>query len=77
MQEQGTQLFQVITVDGETLSFEASTATAEFCDAFELTKQTGKPNVPRAAHTLRCFGTPAPEVKPRRTGMRRPLGSFR
>ncbi len=39
-----TPLFQVITVDGDRLSFEARTATGELYDAFELHKQGGRPN---------------------------------
>lgn len=40
-----TQLFQIITVGGDTLSFEARTATGELYDAFELRKQIEGPNL--------------------------------
>jgi hypothetical protein len=47
-QERGaenTQLFQVITIDGNTLSYESYTATGELYDAFDLKKSSdGKPN---------------------------------
>lgn len=36
---QGKQFFQIITVDGDQLSFEARTATGQLYDAFELRKQ--------------------------------------
>ena len=39
-----TQLFQVITIDGDTLRFEARTATNRLYDAFSLHKRTGQPN---------------------------------
>ncbi|MBE2214792.1 MAG: fibronectin type III domain-containing protein [Opitutaceae bacterium] len=39
-----TQLFQVITVDGDTLHFEARTATNRLYDAFTLRKRAGQPN---------------------------------
>jgi len=38
------QLFQVITVDGDRLHFEARTATGELYDSFTLQKQPGGPN---------------------------------
>ena len=42
---ENTQLFQVITVDGNTLSYESYTATGELYDAFDLEKSTdGHPN---------------------------------
>jgi 3',5'-cyclic AMP phosphodiesterase CpdA len=40
-----TQLYQVIRIDGERLSFEARTATGRLYDAFDLEKQAGKPNL--------------------------------
>jgi len=40
-----TQLFQVISIDGDKLSYEARTATGSLYDAFELRKQAGKPNL--------------------------------
>lgn len=39
-----TQLFQIIRVDGNKLSYEARTARGALYDAFELQKQKGKPN---------------------------------
>jgi 3',5'-cyclic AMP phosphodiesterase CpdA len=39
-----TQLYQVIRIDDERLSFEARTATGRLYDAFDLEKQPGKPN---------------------------------
>lgn len=40
-----TQLYQIITVDGGTLHYEARTATGDLYDGFELRKQTGAGNV--------------------------------
>ena len=43
---QGKQLFQVIHIDGDRLSYEARTATGELYDSFELKKQAaGMPNL--------------------------------
>lgn len=39
-----TQLFQVITVDGDELRYEARTATGRLYDAFTLQKRSGQPN---------------------------------
>ena len=39
-----TQLYQIITIDGDTLEFEARTATGEVYDAFTLRKSPGKIN---------------------------------
>ena len=41
---ENTQLYQVITVSGDTLQYRAMTAVGELYDAFDLVKQTGKPN---------------------------------
>lgn len=41
----GTQLFQLIRVDGDTLSYEAYTATGALYDAFDLTKSDTGPNL--------------------------------
>lgn len=42
---ENTQLFQLINIDGDKLSFEAYTATGELYDAFDLIKEgKGKPN---------------------------------
>ena len=38
------QLFQVIRIDGERLTFEARTPTGLLYDAFELRKRTGAPD---------------------------------
>jgi hypothetical protein len=43
-QAEGTQLYQIIHVNGDKLSFEAFTATGELYDAFTLTKQPAGPN---------------------------------
>lgn len=40
-----TQLFQLLTVKGDTLSYKAFTATGELYDAFDLKKQPNKPNL--------------------------------
>lgn len=39
-----TQLFQVITIDGDVLAFQSFTAHGELYDAFDLEKRKGKPN---------------------------------
>jgi hypothetical protein len=39
-----TQLYQVITIDGDTLRYKACTATGRLYDAFELTRRDGQPN---------------------------------
>jgi len=39
-----TQLFQLITVDGNTLSYKSYTATGDLFDTFKLIKQKGKKN---------------------------------
>jgi len=41
---ENTQLFQVITIDQDTMSYKAMTVTGQFYDAFDLIKQKGKPN---------------------------------
>ncbi len=41
---EGTQLYQVITIDGATLRLEARTALNELYDAFTLKKRPGQPN---------------------------------
>ena len=42
---ENTQLFQVVTVEGDQLLFESYTATGELYDSFQLTKNGDKPNV--------------------------------
>ena len=39
-----TQLYQIVTVDGDTLRYEAKTATGDLFDAFTLTKNATGPN---------------------------------
>ena len=39
-----TQLFQIITIDGDQLRYQARTATGTPYDGFTLKKQSGKPN---------------------------------
>ena len=39
-----TQLFQLVTVQGNTLGYKSYTAAGELYDAFDLVKQKGKPN---------------------------------
>jgi 3',5'-cyclic AMP phosphodiesterase CpdA len=39
-----TQLYQIVTVDGDQLRFEARTATNRLYDAFTLRKRAGRPN---------------------------------
>lgn len=39
-----TQLFQIITIDGNTLKFQSFTARGELYDAFDLEKRKNKPN---------------------------------
>ncbi len=39
-----TQLYQIISIDGDTLSYEARTATGELYDAFHLNKRPGQIN---------------------------------
>ena len=41
---ENTQLYQIITVSGDTLHYRAMTAVGELYDAFNLVKQMGKPN---------------------------------
>ncbi len=41
---ENTQLYQIITIDGDTLRYEARTATGELYDAFRLNKRTGEIN---------------------------------
>ena len=42
---ENTQLYQTIDVDGDTLRYEARTATSELYDAFDLIKQEDAPNI--------------------------------
>lgn len=57
---EGTQLFQVVSVDGDRLRLEARTATGDLYDAFELRKRTDQPN-----ELTECGpGTPERHVPP-------------
>jgi hypothetical protein len=40
-----TQLFQIISIEGNELMYEAYTATGELYDAFSLQKRGGAPNL--------------------------------
>lgn len=44
-QAEGTQLYQIIHINGDKLSFEAYMANGELYDAFTLTKQVNAPNL--------------------------------
>lgn len=60
---ENTQLYQVIRVAGDTLSFRAFTATGQLYDAFRLIKQDGRPNrfddlAPDGAVTFTHANTP-------------------
>jgi hypothetical protein len=52
---ENTQLFQVIRVDGDRLTYQAFTPTAELYDAFDLLKEDGRPN--RLVERLTDSGT--------------------
>ena len=41
---ENTQLYQIISIDSDTLRYEARTATGGLYDAFDLVKRDGKPN---------------------------------
>ena len=41
---ENTQLYQVISVDGDRLSYRAMTVTGDVYDQFDLIKRDGKPN---------------------------------
>lgn len=56
-----TQLFQVIKIDGDKLTFETHTATGSLYDAFELQKQAGMPN----KFTDKCPTNVPERTKPR------------
>jgi 3',5'-cyclic AMP phosphodiesterase CpdA len=53
-----TQLYQIITIDGDSLRYEARTATGEKYDGFTLKKRAGQPNelidqIPQTPERLR------------------------
>lgn len=58
-----TQLYQIITIDDDRLSYEARTAVGALYDAFDLVKQDGKPNelVERLPELEERTRTPEPE----------------
>jgi 3',5'-cyclic AMP phosphodiesterase CpdA len=67
-QAENTQLFQIIHVNGNQLSFEAFTAAGELYDAFTLTKQPGAVNlledrIPETPERLRPPVNPEPAKK--------------
>ena len=41
---ENTQLYQIISIDGDALRYEARTATGELYDAFRLKKRAGERN---------------------------------
>ena len=41
---ENTQLYQIISIDGDTLRYEARTAAGELYDAFRLNKRPGEIN---------------------------------
>ena len=54
-----TQLYQIISVDGPNLIYQARTATGRLYDAFVLRKQPDGPNVLTDAHPRRARAAPA------------------
>lgn len=65
-----TQLYQILTIDGDTLRYEARTALGRLYDAFDLVKQDGQPNklvdkAPSTEERLRSLreGVPAEPKK--------------
>ena len=46
---QNTQFYQIITIDGDTLSYEARTVLDELYDDFEMTKRNGVKRISRGA----------------------------
>ncbi len=70
-----TQMFQIVTVDGQSLRYEARTATGVLYDAFELRKRPGQPNefidkVPAGPEHLRPAKPKPAEVKAAAVGGR-------
>ena len=61
---EGTQLFQIISIDGDTLRLEAHTALGDLYDAFTLRKRPGQPN------ELIEQGPGTPERHPQRPAQR-------
>lgn len=61
-----TQLFQIITIDGDELRYEARTATAQLYDAFALKKRANQPNELRESLPLEHRRA----AKPSETGAR-------
>jgi 3',5'-cyclic AMP phosphodiesterase CpdA len=62
---ENTQLFQVIRVAGDTLIFQAYTATGQLYDAFDLVKQDGRPNrfIDRTPATMTFSHTNTPAYR--------------
>lgn len=46
---ENTQFYQIITVDGDTLSYEARTVLGNLYDDFEMTKADGQKRITRGA----------------------------
>jgi 3',5'-cyclic AMP phosphodiesterase CpdA len=70
-----TQMFQVVTVDGPSLRYEARTATGTLYDAFELRKRPGQPSefiekAPKTPERLRPSKPKPAEVKAAAAGTR-------
>ncbi len=64
----GVQLFQAITIDGDSLHFEARTLAGELFDSFTLRKQDGQANVlTNGPHDPRSVLPPAPRTGPATT----------
>ena len=66
-----TQLYQIIKIDGDKLTFEAKTATGDLYDAFDLVKRAGRPNelvdrAPRTPENRRAtpLGSQKPAAQP-------------
>lgn len=66
---ENTQFFQVISIDGDSLSYEARTATGVLYDAFRIDKQRNRPNriteLPRDATAIRSFDNTGEYRNPR------------
>jgi hypothetical protein len=56
-----TQLFQVVRIDGDKLSYESRTPRGVLYDAFELRKRKGRPNqlIERVPDTPERFREPS------------------
>jgi 3',5'-cyclic AMP phosphodiesterase CpdA len=68
-----TQLYQIVSIDGATLRYEARTATGQLYDCFELRKRDGQPNelIEKAPKTPERLRPPkAPDTKDRQAASR-------